>query len=62
MGFDQDQGPEQPIIRPRKPDTKINIWMSILILIFLLFGGWLLLRIKDEPPQSEQAVSSPEIP
>ena len=40
MGFDQND--PRPIINVHKPATKVNLWMVVGVLVFLLAGGLLI--------------------
>ncbi len=48
MGFDKDD--TRPIIHPRRPATRVNLWMSLTILIFLGLMGAVVLWLWRHPP------------
>lgn len=48
MGFDQNPPSPHRLVRPDKPDTKINILMVISILVFFAIGLGVLIYIARE--------------
>ncbi len=50
MGFDKNtQG--QPIVKPEKATTQVNIWVVIGTLVFVLLGILTLVHVHRNPPQ-----------
>ncbi len=39
-------------IDPAKPDTKSNLLMVVAIVAFLAMGGFILLSVSDDPPET----------
>ena len=44
MSFDKNDG--IPIVNVHKPTTRVNIWMVVAVVAFLLFGVFAVLLIK----------------
>jgi len=44
MSFDKNDG--IPIVNVHKPATRVNIWMVVAVVVFLLFGVFAVLLIK----------------
>lgn len=61
MGFDKDT-PGQPIIQADKRTTKVNIWVVIGVLVFLLLGALGLVHVYHNPPQTTHASSAASSP
>mgnify|MGYP003639115843 CR=1 FL=1 len=60
MAFDKDS--DKPIIQPKKPDTKINLWMAVLIIVFFALGAFALLRVAKDPPDSREEATDVTVP
>ncbi len=48
MGFDQND--DQPIIHPRRKATRVNLWMIVGVLGFLLAGVLLIWAFAARTP------------
>ena len=44
MSFDKPDG--QPIVNVHKRTTKVNIWMVVAVVVFLVIGTLMLLSLK----------------
>ena len=50
MAFDKNtEG--QPIVKPEKATTQVNIWVVIGTLVFVLLGVLTLVHVYHNPPQ-----------
>ena len=52
MAFDKNTA-GQPIIQADKATTRVNIWVVIGVLVFLLLGALALVHVYHNPPQTE---------
>ena len=48
MGFDQNQ--PGPIVNVHKRTTKVNLWMVVAVLVFLVVGAGLIWVFKHQAP------------
>jgi hypothetical protein len=48
MGFDQDD--DQPIIQPHRKATRVNLWLVVGVLGFLLAGALLIWVFVAQAP------------
>jgi len=44
MSFDKDDG--RPVMNVHKRTTKVNIWMVVAVVAFMVFGLLALIRLK----------------
>lgn len=60
MSFDQHS--DKPLIQPQKPDTKINLWMVVAIVVFFGLGAFALFRVAQDPPDSSHETNDVSVP
>jgi hypothetical protein len=51
MAFDKNTA-GQPIIQADKRTTKVNIWVVVGVLVFLLLGVLTLVHVRNNPPMT----------
>lgn len=49
--------PEEPLVNPAKPDTKINLLLVAGVVVFLAVAVWLVVRVASDPPGTPAEVT-----
>lgn len=54
MGFDKND--DGPVVNVQKRTTKVNLWMAVLVLLFLVAGGVAIAWVHSHPVENAQSV------